>query len=332
MVWIYILELKDGKYYVGKSNNPDARILDHFKGSGSIWTKKYEPIKIIEKIPDCDDYDEDKYTKIYMDIYGIDNVRGGSYITLILDESIIKELKRSSTATNNRCLGCDKKGHFIKNCPDKNLKQISTVTNKFNVKCKRCGHNNHKKKHCFAKKDINGNIIKNNVCLRCGRSCVTELCKKTHDILGKIIDNNNTIINMIKIDSFEISNIIIDKLKENKVEIINTINDKLKDDVIIDEVEIINNVTNDKFQDDTNVVINITELYPYKEIIDNYKNNSTNNINPIYFNEPVYMFDNSLLNNEQIVVNNQSNIGCTLIIIFIVVIFTIGCALIGRQL
>lgn len=63
MVWIYILELKDGKYYVGKTNNPDARILDHFKGGGSIWTKKYEPVKIIEKIPDCDDYDEDKYTK-----------------------------------------------------------------------------------------------------------------------------------------------------------------------------------------------------------------------------------------------------------------------------
>lgn len=45
MVSIYILELKEGKYYVGKSNNPDDRISKHFTGNGSEWTKKYNPLK-----------------------------------------------------------------------------------------------------------------------------------------------------------------------------------------------------------------------------------------------------------------------------------------------
>jgi len=216
MVWIYILELKEGKYYIGKSDDPSNRILDHFKGNGSTWTKKYEPIRVKEKIADCTDYHEDMYTKMYMDKYGIDNVRGGSWVTLVLDESTIKHLKMSSTATNDRCLGCDGDDHFIKNCPNKN---IVVPIIEFKNGCKRCGRNNHKKKFCYAKKDINKNIIKDSDCLRCGRRCITELCNKTHDILGKIIenkditsnksneyiDNSDTIINMITRSNIDIN-------------------------------------------------------------------------------------------------------------------------------
>ena len=82
MVYIYTLKLKQGKYYVGKTSHPNFRIESHFNSEGSGWTKMYNPIKILEIIPNCDDYDEDKYTKIYMDKYGIDNVRGGSYTSV----------------------------------------------------------------------------------------------------------------------------------------------------------------------------------------------------------------------------------------------------------
>ena len=44
---------------------------------------KYKPIEIVEIIPNCDNYDEDKYTKIYMDKYGVDKVHEGSYCTII---------------------------------------------------------------------------------------------------------------------------------------------------------------------------------------------------------------------------------------------------------
>ena len=62
MVFIYILELESKKCYVGKTNNPDIRITNHFDSTGSQWTKKYKPINLIGLIPNSDDYDEDKYS------------------------------------------------------------------------------------------------------------------------------------------------------------------------------------------------------------------------------------------------------------------------------
>ena len=55
--------------------------------------RKIKHIEIIEVIPDCDLYDEDKYTRKYMDTFGIDNVRGGSYT--IIDENTHRHLRKS---------------------------------------------------------------------------------------------------------------------------------------------------------------------------------------------------------------------------------------------
>jgi len=116
MVYIYVLKLENNKYYIGKTDNPNIRLNAHFNCNGSEWTKKYNPLEIIEIIPDCDKYDEDKYTKIYMDKYGIDNVRGGSYVKLELDTDTIKFLQKESIATNDKCFNCGMNGHFSKDC------------------------------------------------------------------------------------------------------------------------------------------------------------------------------------------------------------------------
>ena len=79
MVHIYILQLIKNKYYIGKSCNPEIRINEHFTDYGSQWTQTYKPIKVIEIISNCDDYDEDKYVIKYMEKYGIENVRVGSF-------------------------------------------------------------------------------------------------------------------------------------------------------------------------------------------------------------------------------------------------------------
>ena len=86
MVFVYVLKLEYEKYYIGKTNNPQFRLEDHFIDYSS-WTKIYKPIKLIELIPNCDDYDEDKYTRIYINKYGTNNVRGGSYNSIILNQT-----------------------------------------------------------------------------------------------------------------------------------------------------------------------------------------------------------------------------------------------------
>ena len=42
MVFIYILELENNKYYVGKTTNPNFRLEQHFNNSGSHWTNSNE--------------------------------------------------------------------------------------------------------------------------------------------------------------------------------------------------------------------------------------------------------------------------------------------------
>ena len=113
MVYIYILQLEKGKFYVGKTINPSFRIDSHFNSNGSAWTKLYKPIKMIELIPNCDDYDEDKYTRMFMDKYGIDNVRGGSFVSVELEQSTKIHLTQMKNGTN-----CGKSGHFAKDCKD----------------------------------------------------------------------------------------------------------------------------------------------------------------------------------------------------------------------
>ena len=117
MVFIYVLQLKDGKWYIGKTESSKFRIDTHFDSKGSGFTKKYPPEEIYQIIPECDKYDEDKYVKKYMDKYGIDNVRGGSYSSLELTEDEIKLIQKELWGANDLCFLCGGE-HFVKDCPN----------------------------------------------------------------------------------------------------------------------------------------------------------------------------------------------------------------------
>lgn len=100
---LYILELEEGKYYVGKkTSNSNRRFMVHNgtevvdKKYTTTWINKYPPLLDITPIEyfNCSDFDEDMLTKMLMCKYGIDNVRGGSYSQPILGIQEKQELER----------------------------------------------------------------------------------------------------------------------------------------------------------------------------------------------------------------------------------------------
>lgn len=150
---IYVLLLAEGKYYVGKSNDPNARFLEHVNGCGSAWTTRYPPIEILKVVPMRHPEDEDNITKQYMAEKGVDNVRGGSYCQMDLPENMsYKERRtREERGVNDECFQCGRTGHFAENC--------YATTEVISCDCERCGRDGHVMEDCYAKTDINGDYL-----------------------------------------------------------------------------------------------------------------------------------------------------------------------------
>lgn len=165
---IYVLKLKYNKYYVGKTSNVANRIMEHFvqdaANKASSWTSKYSPISIEEIIENCDDFDEDKYTKIYMSKHGIQNVRGGSYTKLVLTEEDINHLLTELRGARNACYYCGSDGHYINDCTRLYMSKKKTTPMKFKkaMTCYRCGRPGHMQNKCYARMHVDGYEIKSN--------------------------------------------------------------------------------------------------------------------------------------------------------------------------
>lgn len=87
-LYIYKLKLENGRYYVGHSMEPLARIKQHFQGKGASWTQTYPPLSTISvesaqttnwKIAETI---ENNRTLHLMLEYGWKNVRGGFWCDL----------------------------------------------------------------------------------------------------------------------------------------------------------------------------------------------------------------------------------------------------------
>ncbi len=113
---IYILRLAGGNWYVGKTDNFQKRMEEHVRGGGSAWTSIHKVIKVDKVVENASPFDEDRYVKEYMAKYGIDKVRGGSYVEIELDESQIDALTKEIWAAKDLCTRCGRAGHFVKDC------------------------------------------------------------------------------------------------------------------------------------------------------------------------------------------------------------------------
>ncbi|KAI3656242.1 hypothetical protein MP638_006763 [Amoeboaphelidium occidentale] len=185
---IYVLECKQGKFYVGKTTKPvETRFAEHLKNPTG-WTSFYEPIGIVETFDRKESYFEDYVTKSYMGLYGIENVRGGSYTQVRLRSDQITAIQLEQLSAENKCHNCHRAGHFAKQCraasrnsatqtrqtraPVTNARSSlparespsyssssSSSGNERRLACFRCGRTSHLEENCYAKTHVNGKYL-----------------------------------------------------------------------------------------------------------------------------------------------------------------------------
>lgn len=151
---IYILKCKDETYYIGRTVRPIERIEEHFAQHGSEWTKLHPPIRVIREIDTTDAMDEDKYTKIYMRQYGIDKVRGGTYVQIRLPDYQIKTLQDEMRTIEDSCFICGSVEHYAKDCDGKlKLEQpLRPLAPQPVIKCFKCNRVGHYASACSSRR------------------------------------------------------------------------------------------------------------------------------------------------------------------------------------
>jgi predicted GIY-YIG superfamily endonuclease len=83
--WFYVLELTDGRYYVGISGRVVGRLEDHHNGKGAVWTQLYPPTAVLfqyeHEVADvrAAELIESEITVRLMVEHGWRNVRGGYF-------------------------------------------------------------------------------------------------------------------------------------------------------------------------------------------------------------------------------------------------------------
>ena len=115
----------------------------------------------MELISNCDNFDEDKYTLKYMEKYGINNVRGGTFCELKLSKDNLGTIKKMINGSTDKCYICGENWHFAKDCyqdDDKILQELENLLIE-NDLCFRCFRKGHYASDCYAKTTIKGDEI-----------------------------------------------------------------------------------------------------------------------------------------------------------------------------
>ena len=117
---VYILELEDGRVYVGSSRDVPRRITQHAAGSGSAYTRVYPPTGVqlprlgnVEGDGDAAERDE---TLRYMMLRGIPYVRGWKFARVDMTAEEFDEAESNIRELFDLCRKCGYKGPFCTHC------------------------------------------------------------------------------------------------------------------------------------------------------------------------------------------------------------------------
>ena len=80
---VYVLRLEGGRFYIGSTASLAKRIVAHYGGEGSKWTKLYPPVLPVEATIPCDEREmaalETATCVAYMQRHGFEKVRGAAW-------------------------------------------------------------------------------------------------------------------------------------------------------------------------------------------------------------------------------------------------------------
>lgn len=196
MYQVYILKLENNKYFVGHTQSIE-NLQSQIKKKNIKWISQNPYIKILKVINKCDKFDVDKYTKKYMEVYGIDHVRGGSYFEPELSPEIIKQITNELGISNQEIY------YEEDSEPDNNdiiEDSFDEIKGEFEIinKCARCGSNDHYTYNCFVEFLSKGEIKRCNKCKEYGhikKECpiskqqlILEQFQKVDNKIKKIIN------------------------------------------------------------------------------------------------------------------------------------------------
>lgn len=160
---VYVLELAGGKVYVGRTDRDvDERFQEHLYDQGSAWTAMHKPIRIVREIQNAPPFEEDRVTKECMQLYGVENVRGGSYANPTLTDGQRGEILRAIRNEKGTCLRCGRAGHWASDCYAATQldERGNPVGKQLRAQCSRCGRDSHSVDSCYASFHANGKPLK----------------------------------------------------------------------------------------------------------------------------------------------------------------------------
>jgi len=117
---VYVLKTLNGLYYVGKSNDIDARIKEHRDGAGASCLKSQGAFEEVPTLTASQEQDHESWerneTLYRMMQHGINNVRGWMFTSERLTDSEKQQAFRQICEKFDLCRRCGRDSHFADEC------------------------------------------------------------------------------------------------------------------------------------------------------------------------------------------------------------------------